>query len=211
MEPSALPLRGKGKTSVPGLLDFLRGLRRAEAPPGELLRRAVEHATPALARAFDDWPLRLRDLEQLVQLTASYTSLESMLSDLALDPPTRSRGENLAAEPDGGQLVLSTIHSAKGLEWDAVFVLQAVDGCLPHLGDPWDEPDDDELEEELRLLYVAATRPRRHLTFVFPRATTRGFGFGWASPSRFLTEIPARLLGRESSRESARPTSRRRR
>jgi DNA helicase-2/ATP-dependent DNA helicase PcrA len=153
---------------------------------------------------FDDWPRRGRDLTQLIPLCEGYETVESLLADLALEPPGAARGENLVrpeeANPD--TLVLSTMHSAKGLEWRAVFVIQALDGCIPMLpafGD--EEPDDDRLDEDLRLLYVAATRAKDRLYLVWPRNTARGYGLGWAPCSRFLEAIPPALLDRRRARD----------
>jgi superfamily I DNA/RNA helicase len=87
------------------------------------------------------------------------------LSELTLDPPEATGAEAGAPELDEDYLILSTIHSAKGQEWDAVFVLNVVDGCIPSdmgAGSPA------QIEEERRLLYVAMTRAKQHLHLVQP-------------------------------------------
>jgi DNA helicase-2/ATP-dependent DNA helicase PcrA len=127
-----------------------------------LVRRWYE---PHLARLYDDARVRLADLEQLEQLAAAAPTRERFLSDLTLDPPQATGAEAGAPHLDEDYLVLSTIHSAKGQEWDAVYILHAADGCIPSdlaTGHPA------EIEEERRLLYVAMTRAKDALTLVHP-------------------------------------------
>ncbi len=120
---------------------------------------------PHLERSYDAAHVRAGDLEQLEQISASFPSRERFLSELTLDPPSATG--DLAGPPhlDEDYLILSTIHSAKGQEWDAVFVLNAADGCIPSdmaTGSP------EQIEEERRLLYVAMTRARDHLHVIHP-------------------------------------------
>lgn len=127
-----------------------------------LVRRWYE---PHLERLYDDARVRLGDLEQLEQLAAAAPSRERFLSDLTLDPPQATGAEAGPPHLDEDYLILSTIHSAKGQEWDAVTVLNAADGCIPSdlaTGHPA------EIEEERRLLYVAMTRAKTTLTVVHP-------------------------------------------
>ena len=92
------------------------------------------------------------------------------------------------------RLVLSTVHSAKGLEWHTVFVIWALDGRFPSIHSIDDE---DALEEELRLMYVAATRAREQLYFTCPmQSYDRGSGMLLTRPSRFIGDIPESLLAR---------------
>jgi DNA helicase-2/ATP-dependent DNA helicase PcrA len=127
-----------------------------------LVRRWYE---PHVARLYDDARTRLADLEQLEQLAAAAPSRERFLSDLTLDPPAGTGAEAASPHLDEDYLILSTIHSAKGQEWDSVFVLSAADGCIPSdlaTGTPA------EIEEERRLMYVAMTRAKNHLAIVHP-------------------------------------------
>jgi DNA helicase-2/ATP-dependent DNA helicase PcrA len=120
---------------------------------------------PHVARLYDDARTRLADLEQLEQLAAAAPSRERFLSELTLDPPAATGAEAAAPHLDEDYLILSTIHSAKGQEWDSVFVLSAADGCIPSdlaTGTPA------EIEEERRLLYVAMTRAKNFLALVHP-------------------------------------------
>jgi len=127
-----------------------------------VLDRAFE---PHLGRLYDDARARLGDLEQLEQLAAAAPCRERFLSDLTLDPPAVTGAEAGRPHLDEDYLILSTIHSAKGQEWDTVFVLNAADGCIPSdlaTGHPA------EIEEERRLLYVAMTRAKTLLSIIHP-------------------------------------------
>ena len=131
-------------------------------PQMGLVRRWYQ---PHLERSYDDARARLGDLEQLEQLAAAAPSRERFLTDLTLDPPAGTGAEANDAHLDEDYLILSTIHSAKGQEWDTVFVLNAADGCIPSdlaTGQP------EEIEEERRLLYVAMTRAKNHLALIHP-------------------------------------------
>ena len=145
-----------------GLLDELKG---SAAPwPGQI-GRVRQWYGPQLERLYDSASLRAGDLEQLEQVGNAHPSREHFLSELTLDPSEVSGDE--AGEPllDEDYLILSTIHSAKGQEWDTVFLLNTADGCIPSdmsTGSP------EQVEEERRLLYVAMTRAREHLYLVHP-------------------------------------------
>ncbi len=218
--------RGRAKESLGPLAKLLDALVAARESPAECIRLAVEYYAPILEERFDDWPKRQRDLEQLAAICQRYRSLESLLSDFAIEPPNTATAGEILADPesaaDGGrrrrrarsdQLVLSTMHSAKGLEWQAVFIIQALDGCIPMISDPFgEEPDGEKLDEDLRLLYVAVTRAKDRLAISWPRSTARGFGFGWAPESRFLAAVKRDLLDRRRAADllpRTGPTSRR--
>ena len=152
----------------PGLEDLLRVLRsvRTESSPPDLVERAIAWYTPWCAQLYENPESRQRSLKDLVHIAAGYESLEDFLADLALDPP--SGAGDLAGPPlrDDDWLVLSTIHSAKGGEWDVVLVLHAADGFLPA---DMACGSTEELEEERRLLYVALTRARDYLYVTWPQ------------------------------------------
>lgn len=120
---------------------------------------------PLLEECYDNSPARLRDVEQIEQLAGRFSSRSQLLADLTLDPPAST--EDLAGEPllDEDYLVLSTIHSAKGLEWDAVYVIHASDGNIPS---DLATASAEQIDEELRLFYVALTRAKRALQVCFP-------------------------------------------
>jgi DNA helicase-2/ATP-dependent DNA helicase PcrA len=186
--------KGKARASLDDLAALLAELEPHRNEPALCLEMAAAGLKTLLQTRYDDWPRRIRDLETLAGLCARYRSLDSMLSDLALEPPTASKREGLAgpsAERD--ELVLSTIHSSKGLEWRAVFVIQARDGTIPMVVSYEDEPEEESLDEDLRLLYVAVTRAKDHLILVWPRSVPRGPS-GWGMPSRFLVALPEELF-----------------
>jgi DNA helicase-2/ATP-dependent DNA helicase PcrA len=121
---------------------------------------------PQLQRLHDDAAVRLADLAQLARIAAGYGSRERFLTALTLDPPDATSDESGAPHRDEDYLVLSTIHSAKGQEWRAVYLLNAVDGCMPS---DISTGSAAEIEEERRLLYVAMTRARQHLQLIVPQ------------------------------------------
>ena len=140
------------------------GARDADWPAE--FERARLWYEPHLARIYDDAMVRRTDLIQLGQIAATYPSRERFLTELTLDPPDASSDEAGVPLRDEDYLILSTIHSAKGQEWKSVFVLNAVDGCIPSdLG----VGTTAELEEERRLLYVAMTRAKDDLHLVVPQ------------------------------------------
>lgn len=146
---------------------------------------------PQLERMHDDAQVRKLDLEQLARLATGYASRERFLTELTLDPPEATSDQSGAPGRDEDYLILSTIHSAKGQEWKAVHVLNVVDGCIPS---DMATGDNDEIEEERRLLYVAMTRAKEHLHLLVPQRfyVTQQTGGGdrhlYAGRSRFLGE-----------------------
>jgi DNA helicase-2/ATP-dependent DNA helicase PcrA len=149
----------------PGFVELYRRLCDPASPWAAQLGLVRRWYEPHLARLYDDARARLGDLEQLEQLAAAAPCRERFLSDLTLDPPAATGAEAGHPHLDEDYLILSTIHSAKGQEWDTVFVLNAADGCIPSdlaTGHPA------EIEEERRLLYVAMTRAKTLLSLVHP-------------------------------------------
>ena len=121
---------------------------------------------PHLERMYDDGSIRQADLVQLAQIAGNYPSRERFLTELTLDPPDATSDEAGVPLLDEDYLILSTIHSAKGQEWTSVFLLNAVDGCLPSDLSTGSTP---EIEEERRLLYVAMTRAKDQLHLLVPQ------------------------------------------
>jgi len=134
------------------------------------LQAEIHHArvfyAPLLEQKFDDAFIRMRDLEQLEQMAARFESRSQFLNEMLLDPPNSTQA--FAGDPilDEDYLTLSTIHSAKGLEWDAVYVLHAADGNIP--ADLATESPA-QIEEERRLFYVALTRAKSNLYVMHPQ------------------------------------------
>ncbi|MGH8708794.1 MAG: ATP-dependent helicase [Burkholderiales bacterium] len=169
---------------------LLRGLADPATPwPGQM-QRVREWYAPLMERLHDAPEVRAGDLLQLERIAATYGAREAFLTELALDPPQATA--DLAGEPylDEDTLILSTVHSAKGQEWDAVYLLNVTDGNFPNefaTGKPGS------IEEERRLLYVAMTRAKAKLDLVAPlkyyvtQQARMGDRHVYGAKSRFLT------------------------
>ncbi|HJX15833.1 MAG TPA: ATP-dependent helicase [Candidatus Deferrimicrobiaceae bacterium] len=176
------------------LAGCIRELAEKPLPPSEMMARVLAYYRPLLEAKFDDYPRRLKDLEHLESLCARYRTLSSFLAEVTLEPPQASVGDIVAPEGDDDTLTLSTIHSAKGLEWSVVFLIWVLDGKLPLSRAAEDE---EEMEEERRLLYVAATRAKNTLVLTYPvNIYERASGTVLSLPSRFVEEIPPGVLPR---------------
>ncbi|WP_331376539.1 ATP-dependent helicase [Sinorhizobium chiapasense] len=174
------------------LVELLQGLRRSGWPAELAMVRTWYE--PHLDRIHEDGETRKADLLQLEQIASGYPSRERFLTELTLDPPDATSDQAGVPLLDEDYLILSTIHSAKGQEWRAVFMLNVVDGCIPSdLGTGTTH----DLEEERRLLYVGMTRAKDSLTLVVPQRFftagqhAQGDRHVYASRTRF---IPATLL-----------------
>ena len=184
--------RGKVTHGLKTLAQVLQVAAETQRP-AEQTQYLMQYYLPILKRNHpDDHPKRLRDLEHFQGITERYRSLERLLSDMALEPPNDSVAGVLAVDPDEGPLVLSTIHSAKGLEWHSVFVIWALEGRFPSF---YNISSQEELEEERRLLYVAATRAKENLFITYPiRIFDRGLRMVLSRPSQFIEGIPENIL-----------------
>jgi len=148
------------------LVELFRALRNRSHPWPAELAQARRWYEPQMERIHENAGARLADLAALEVIAGNYPSRERFLTELTLDPPEATSDEAGAPLLDEDYLTLSTIHSAKGQEWGAVYVLNAVDGCIPSdmaTGTPA------EIEEERRLLYVAMTRAKDHLQLMVPQ------------------------------------------
>ncbi|MBI2229785.1 MAG: ATP-dependent helicase [Deltaproteobacteria bacterium] len=184
--------RGKVAHGLKTLAQVFEAASQAERPV-EQTQYLMQYYLPILKRNHpEDHPKRLRDLEHFQGITERYRSLERLLSDMALEPPSDSVAGVLAVDPDEGPLVLSTIHSAKGLEWHTVFVIWALEGRFPSF---YNINSREELEEERRLLYVAATRAKENLFITFPiRIFDRALRMVLSRPSQFIEDISEDIL-----------------
>ncbi len=176
------------------LAAMLRQLRGVTNRDGETAGAKVASDIAAVRAIYDsvlkekyDRPeARLADLDQLRTIAAGYPSRTSFLAALALDPPSSTQDLAGGSESESDALVLSTVHSAKGKEWKAVFVIWAVDGWFPS-SKAVEDPD--ELEEERRLMYVALTRAKDELAVIYPMqvyGSRRGAEYSFDQLSRFL-------------------------
>ncbi len=172
------------KERLQRLAEALAGMCRSDLTPAGIFDLVMDYYEPIFERLYyDDYPKRRRDLEQIKALIGGYGDLQSFVDDTALDPPESSPKADADEEK---KLILSTIHSAKGLEWDVVFVIGLAEGRFPHQkavpGEQW--------EEERRLLYVAATRAKKQLFLTYPKTImTPDRKFLNVAMSPFLREI----------------------
>lgn len=196
--PTGLLTAAIKQKNSPGIERLKELIVAIDAAPNAISRwgeLALEYYMPILKAKYDDYPRRQRDIEQLITIMERYQDLDGFLTDMALEPPNTSSDNHLTASTHhDDSLTLTTIHSAKGLEWDTVFIIWALDGRFPshHAID-----DADAMEEERRLMYVAATRAERQLHIVYPTQiydrTTQSYLY---EPSRFLDGIFEDTLGR---------------
>lgn len=195
-----------GAKTWPDFVALMRNL--AHAPAGDVaaqLHAARVFYAPLAEQRYDDAKARLADLEQVEMLGSRYNDRTRFLAEMTLDAPEWTG--DLAQSPtlDEDFLILSTIHSAKGLEYDAVYVIHAADGNIPAdlaCGSP------EEIEEERRLFYVACTRAKQHLYVLHPLryyAAGRGFSdsYGYAQRTRFIPDALRPLFAEVQARPDA--------
>ena len=183
--------------------DFCTLMASLAGPPadGEAWQQDVRRARlwylPLLERLYESPDQRGADLEQLEQIATRFPTRERYLTELTLDPPQASGDLSDDASREEDYLILSTVHSAKGQEWDNVYVLNVTDGNFPN---EYATSRPDELEEERRLLYVAITRAKNQLHLMAPLKfpVTQQPRYGdrhvYGAKSRFLTDAVAATL-----------------
>lgn len=168
-------------------LGFIDNLRKRNEPPAAFFEAALEYYRPRMEALYpDDWPSRLQGLEETLHMAMPYDSLDLFVADVALeapDNPDDAEAENC--------VTLSTVHSAKGLEWNSVIILDAVEDRFPSRH-AQARPED--FEEERRLFYVACTRARKNLEIYAPGALYSYNGSTMAAESPFLRELPRSLF-----------------
>ncbi len=185
----------------PQLIDLLEGLTKSKRDLTTQVHQVRTFYSPLLEEVYDNPRPRARDLEQLEQIASRYTDRRTLLADITLDPPAST--QDLAGPPllDEDYLILSTIHSAKGLEWDVVYVIHASDGNIPSdmaTGTP------EGVEEERRLFYVSLTRAKNSLYVCFPLRYYHyqghfGDRYGYAQLTRFLADGPVSQFQRATT------------
>jgi DNA helicase-2/ATP-dependent DNA helicase PcrA len=173
-----------------GLVELMEKLALPGRPwPGQV-RQVREWYQPHLERIYEHFHTRIGDLDQLEQLSQQFPSRERFLTEITLDPPQSTSDLAGKAHLDEEYLILSTVHSAKGMEWDTVYVLNVVDGSFPN--EFATRPE--QIDEERRLLYVAMTRARNDLQLIQPlkfpitQQAPRGDAHVYGGRSRFVTE-----------------------
>ena len=168
-------------------LRFIAEMRSRPLHPVTALELIVDHYRPVLESRYpEDWPRRQQGLEEILQMASGYNDLDLFLADLALDSPDEEDGD------DEGRITLSTVHSAKGLEWNAVLLIDLVEDRFPSRH-ALARPED--FEEERRLMYVACTRARQELDLYAPATiySKAEQGTQHVAQSPFVRELPAAL------------------
>lgn len=173
------------------LFDLLSQTDLERETPAEVIARFLDYYQPLLRIKYDDFNKRINDLDSLLRIAQRYKKTEQFLVDMALEPPERMLVEPARVDREGPPLTLSTIHSAKGLEWHTVFLIYLAEGHLPSylsLESP------EQVEEERRLFYVAATRAKVNLFLLkphldrSPRSFADNGGPVFTQTSRFLEQ-----------------------
>jgi DNA helicase-2/ATP-dependent DNA helicase PcrA len=184
--PESLDGKLVGEKLFP-LFKLIYTLRTKEMTMLDKVELAVEYYYPIFRDKYDDFNKRKKDIDIFLNIASNYRTLESLLSDMAIEPPLDSVSELGEEDKQDEFLTLSTIHSAKGLEWHSVFIIHAVDGFFPSTRSA---ESLDQLEEERRLLYVAATRAKQNLIITYPmHIFDRESGTTLSKPSRFLNDV----------------------
>ncbi len=170
------------------LANVLNAANNEEKSVSTKIEYIKEYYAPILESKEYDFNIRLNDIKVFIELAEKYNEISKFLSDFALDPPSnkfQDKGTPLIDEGEDKPLVLSTVHSAKGLEWYAVFIPFALDGLFPSVRAL---KKFEELEEERRLFYVACSRAKEQLYITMPSYVSSYNAF-FSYPSRFLAEI----------------------
>ncbi len=186
-----IAVAGQKGENILMLFDVLRRVLPEHVAVDEKVAQIVEYYRPLMRRKYDDYTKRAKDVDVFVDIAERYRALNALLADMALESPVESVTDIAKADKEEEFLTLSTIHSAKGLEWNSVFVIWALDGRFPPVR-AFDTIDT--LEEERRLMYVACTRAREHLFITYPmNIYDRETGMVLGKPSRFIEGLPEGL------------------
>ncbi len=196
------PGTGKEDDGLKSLGALLLDLSVKDLPPQKAVERVIQYYKPFLEEKFDDFPRREKDLEQLIPMAGRYRKLRPFLDDLLLEPPASAA--DLGTGKTAECLTLSTVHSAKGLEWPVVFIIWVMEGYFPPARAGTNE---EAVEEERRLMYVAATRAKDRLVLCYPgqdpgRSWVLSEGKGLSS---FIQSLPRDLLEHCSANAWERP------
>ncbi len=169
------------------LFYLLYELQKKKLLPSEMLQKVLKYYHPLFKLNYDDYNKRQKDLDIFQNIVENYTSIDTLLSDMAIEPIIESVVDIDATDKEEEYVTLSTIHSAKGLEWNSVFIIHAVEGYFPSNRSA---ESLELLEEERRLMYVATTRAKRNLFITYPmNLYDREAGITLSKPSRFISEI----------------------
>ncbi len=194
LNPDIKLLPSNKVSSIEPMLRILGRLQNliATKKPSEIVDEVINYYRPILKDKYDDFSKREKDLDHFEYLAGQYSNLEDFISDMALEPPDTSVEGMYKNNSDDEALTISTIHSAKGLEWDSVFIIGAVDGRFPSA---YSFNSEEEMDEELRLMYVATTRAKNNLYITYPvDMYDYSMNMVLSKPSRFLNGISDDIL-----------------
>jgi DNA helicase-2/ATP-dependent DNA helicase PcrA len=192
------PDRAKKDDGLDKLAQLMKALSANRLTPAQAIELANAYYTPILEERFDDFPRRQKDLAQLIPMAGRYTKLRAFLDDLMLEPPNSS--EDIDQKHGSDTLTLSTVHSAKGLEWSVVFIIWVMEGYFPSSKAYANTAT---IDEERRLMYVAATRAKDQIIMCYPgqeelpfwQLNDMGFRSGLSS---FIQAVPQGILEHNS-------------
>ncbi len=173
------------------LFYLLYNLHTKNILPSEKVQMVFDYYEPFFMTKYDDFNKRQKDLDIFHNISENYKSLDSLLADMAIEPIIESAIDLGDEDKEEEFVTLSTIHSAKGLEWHSVFIIHAVDGFFPSNRSA---ESLETLEEERRLMYVAATRAKQNLFITYPmNMYSREAGVTLSKPSRFIADVTSEL------------------
>jgi DNA helicase II / ATP-dependent DNA helicase PcrA len=200
----AWPGAGKSDEGLKSLATLLGELSAKDVSPAAAVEMVMKYYQPILQEKFDDFPRREKELEQLVPMARRYRKLRLFLDDLLLEPPNSAADMGITKKEDC--LTLSTVHSAKGLEWPVVFIIWVMEGYFPPARA---NAQEEAIEEERRLMYVAATRAKERLVLCYP---SQEMGRTWFPSetrglSSFIQALPQDLVELGSPKGRARRVS----
>jgi len=177
----------KYSDKIAALFQLLYKIHTEKSLPSEKAQIVMDYYYPLFKEKYDDFNKRKKDLDIFLNITGNYKSLDSLLADMAIEPLIDSVIDIDAEDKENEFVTLSTIHSAKGLEWHSVFIIHMVEGFFPSSRSA---DKIETLEEERRLMYVASTRAKQNLFLTYPmNIFDREAGMTLAKPSRFITDI----------------------
>ena len=178
--------------NIQKVFEVLKRAAPQNLAPAEKTFQVLQYYEPILRARYDDHQKRKKDLEMFQNITERYKEMGALLTDLALEPPNESIVDVESPGPEDEYLTLSTIHSAKGLEWNSVFIIYALEGRFPTMRSV---ASDEEVEEERRLMYVGCTRAKDNLFITYPmNVYDRESGLILTKPSRFIQGVGEHLL-----------------
>ncbi len=181
----------KYNEKIASLFQLLYKLHTEKKLPTEKAELVIDYYYPLFKDKYDDFNKRKKDIDIFLNITENYKSLDSLLADMAIEPIIDSVIDIDAEDKENEFVTLSTIHSAKGLEWHTVFIIHLVEGFFPSSRSA-DKLES--LEEERRLMYVASTRAKQNLFITYPmNLFDREAGTTLSKPSRFISEVNPEL------------------